>query len=65
MAMKINQSECASCGDCKKVCPTQSITEKGGIFKINKDTCTECDGVADSPQCVTACSGGDRCIAYL
>lgn len=29
-------------GDYVPVCPTKSI-EKGGIFKINKDTCTECE----------------------
>ena len=40
MAMKITQAECTSCGDCVPVCPTKSIVEKGGIFKINKDTCT-------------------------
>ena len=37
MAMKITQAECTSCGDCVPVCPTKSIVEKGGIFKINKD----------------------------
>ncbi|MQY52181.1 4Fe-4S binding protein [Rhodocyclus tenuis] len=65
MAMKIVQAECTSCGDCATVCPTQSITEKSGIFKINKDTCTECEGDADTPRCVDTCPSGDTCIVYL
>ena len=65
MAMKIVQMECASCGDCVPVCPTQAITEKGGMFKIHKDTCTECEGEADSPKCVSACPSGDTTIVYL
>jgi len=47
------------------VCPTNSITEKGGIYKVNKDTCTECEGEADSPKCMDTCSAGDGCIVYL
>ena len=64
MAMKITQAECTSCGDCATVCPTKSIVEKAGIFKINKDTCTECDGEFDSPKCQDTCPGGDACIVY-
>jgi ferredoxin len=65
MAMKIKIDECTSCGDCKPVCPTTSITDKGGIYKINADTCTECDGDSDSPQCLEVCPGGENCIVYL
>ena len=65
MAMKIVQAECTSCGDCVPVCPTESIIEKSSIFKINKDTCTECDGEADAPKCVIACPAGDACIVYI
>lgn len=65
MAMKIIQAECTSCGDCKPVCPTQSITDKGGIYKINAETCTECDGESDTPKCLDACPAGDACIVYL
>ena len=64
MAMKITQAECTSCGDCVPVCSTKSIVEKGGIFKINKDTCTECEEF-DSPKCVDTCPGGETCIVYL
>lgn len=65
MALKIVQAECTSCGDCKPVCPTKSITDKGGIFKINADTCTECEGEFDVPQCVEVCPGTDTCIVPL
>lgn len=65
MALKIIADECTACGDCKPVCPSKSITEKSGIFRINADTCTECDDEADSPQCVAVCPGGDNCIVYI
>ncbi|ANQ83628.1 4Fe-4S dicluster domain-containing protein [Azoarcus olearius] len=65
MALKIVLDECTSCGDCKPVCPTKSITDKGGIFKINKDTCTECEGDFDEPQCLAVCPAGDACIVPL
>ena len=65
MAMKIVGDECTACGDCEPVCPTQSITSKGGIYKINVDTCTECDGDADTPQCLDVCPAGEACIVYI
>jgi len=65
MAMKIVQSECSSCGDCAAVCPTKSIVDKGGIYKIDKDTCNECEGAFDSPKCVDTCPSGDACIVYI
>ena len=64
MAMKILPDECTACGDCKPVCPTTSIFVKGGNYKINVDTCTECEG-EDSPKCVIACPAGDACIVYI
>ena len=65
MAMKIIQAECTSCGDCKPVCPTRSITSKAGMYKINADTCTECEGEFDSPQCLDACPAGESCIVFI
>ncbi len=63
MAMKIDQAECGSCGACAPECPTESIVEKKGMFKINADTCTECADVEGGPRCVEACPSGDACIA--
>jgi ferredoxin len=54
MAMKITD-ECISCGACEPECPTESISEGDGIYVINADTCVECEGYADSPQCVDVC----------
>jgi len=51
MAMQILKSACTACGDCVTVCPT----------KIDPDTCTECEGEFDMPQCVNACME-DNCI---
>ncbi len=65
MAMKIIQAECTSCGDCKPVCPTSSITSKAGMYKINVDTCTECEGEFDSPQCLDGCPAGEACIVFI
>lgn len=54
MAMKITE-ECISCGACLPECPTESISEGDTIYLINADTCVECVGHHDSPQCVSVC----------
>jgi len=53
MAMKITE-ECIACGACLPECPTDSISEDD-IYIINADTCVECEGYHDSPQCVEVC----------
>ncbi len=58
MAMKINADECTACGDCAAECPTSAIANKGAYFKINGDTCTECEGVSDFPKCADICTAG-------
>ena len=55
MAMKILADECISCGDCEPLCPTSSIYEDKVVFKITKETCTECEGDYDAPKCVEVC----------
>ncbi len=54
MAMKITD-ECIACGACEPECPTESISEDGGIYVINADTCVECKGYFDEPQCAAVC----------
>ncbi|MDD2815490.1 MAG: 4Fe-4S binding protein [Thiotrichaceae bacterium] len=64
MAYVINSDECTFCGDCEPVCPTTSIKSGKVSYKINKDSCTECEGEFDEPQCVEACPV-DGCITRL
>jgi len=54
MAMKITE-ECISCGACVPECPTESISEAEPIYVINADTCVECEGHFDEPQCLSVC----------
>ena len=53
MAMKIKE-DCIACGACVPECPTNSISE-GDIYVIDANTCVECVGHHDSPQCVSVC----------
>jgi ferredoxin len=52
MALKIIAELCTACADCEPVCPTESISPFKGLFKINEETCTECEGDHDTPQCL-------------
>lgn len=52
--MKITE-ECISCGACVTECPTESISEGDGIYVINAETCVECQGHYDAPQCAAVC----------
>jgi len=54
MALMINQ-ECISCGACEPECPTNSISEGDEIYVINAETCVECKGHHDQPQCIEVC----------
>ena len=55
MSMKILE-DCIACGACVPECPTESISEGDGIlYVINQETCVECEGHADSPQCAGVC----------
>lgn len=56
MAMMIND-DCIECGACITECPTESISE-GTPYAINPDTCVECVGHYDSPQCASVCPVG-------
>jgi ferredoxin len=53
MAFLITE-DCISCGACEPVCPNQAITQDG-IYVINADRCTECQGFHDEPQCIPVC----------
>ena len=53
--------ECIMCGACEPECPTESISEGDTIYVIDANTCIECEGHFDSPQCVEVCPIDD-CI---
>lgn len=62
MAYKIVASQCTGCGACEFECPNKAISEKGGVFLINPDKCTECEGHFDSPQCASVCPVDETCV---
>jgi ferredoxin len=47
--------ECINCDVCEPVCPTQSISQGELIYVIDPNTCTECEGDYDTPQCQIVC----------
>ncbi|TCS61745.1 4Fe-4S binding protein [Varunaivibrio sulfuroxidans] len=63
MAVTIERDICTACGDCEPLCPTESIYPHKGLYAVNADTCTECDGEADAPKCMEVCMEDD-CIVF-
>lgn len=63
MAMTIDADECISCGACEPECPTDSIS--GGLlaFEIDAESCNECEGAFDTPNCADQCP--TSCITQL
>lgn len=57
MAMIISDG-CISCDACMAECPKSAISEGKDIYVIDPQKCTECLGIADSPQCVDVCPAG-------
>ncbi|HYQ40252.1 MAG TPA: 4Fe-4S binding protein [Pseudomonas sp.] len=55
MAYKIVASQCTACAACESDCPNDAIYEKGGVFAIHADKCSECIGHHDDAQCVASC----------
>lgn len=54
MALKITE-ECINCDVCEPVCPNEAISFGGEIYVIDPDSCTECVGHFDEPQCLMLC----------
>jgi ferredoxin len=62
MAYKIVAEKCTGCGGCEFECPNKAIKQKGDVFAINADKCTECAGFFDTPQCAAACPVPKTCV---
>ncbi len=70
MAIMITD-ECINCGACEPECPTNAIFEAGDgegnngfsdeFFYIVPETCVECEGHFDEPQCAAVCPV-DACV---
>jgi ferredoxin len=65
VAYKIIVDECTTCGACEAECPNEAIFEKKGIFRIDPEKCTECEGHYDTPQCAAVCPIPDTCVPAL
>ncbi len=64
MSLKIIASTCTGCSACEPVCHNVAIREMGGVFIIDPNKCTECEGQFDDPQCVAVCPV-DGCIVKV
>lgn len=62
MAYKIVESQCTACGACEFECPNKAIKEKNGMFYIDAEKCTECEGHFDEAQCAAVCPVDDTCV---
>ncbi len=70
MALMITD-DCINCGACEPECPTNAIFEAGEkegnngfsdeFFYIVPETCVECVGHYDEPQCASVCPV-DACV---
>ena len=56
--------ECINCDVCEPECPNGAIREKGGLFVIEADLCTECIGHFDDPQCLAVCPADGTVVVY-
>ena len=62
MAYTIAADNCISCGACEAECPNNAIRQKGDIYIIDPNKCTECAGQFDTPQCASVCPVPETCI---
>lgn len=47
--------ECINCDVCEPECPNEAISQGDEIYVINANSCTECVGHYDTPQCIDVC----------
>jgi len=54
MSLMITE-ECTNCGICVDECPNHAVFEADPVYVIDADSCTECVGFFDEPQCTVLC----------
>ncbi len=54
MALYITD-ECINCDVCEPECPNEAIFQGIDIYEIKSNSCTECVGHYDEPQCIAVC----------
>ncbi len=54
MALKITDA-CINCDVCEPECPNQAISPGSEYYVIDPESCTECVGHYDKPQCQIVC----------
>jgi ferredoxin len=54
MALMITE-ECINCDVCEPECPNGALSQGEDIYIIDPNSCTECVGHFDSPQCIEVC----------
>lgn len=54
MALKIT-ADCTNCHICVPECPNTAISPGTDTYNINTNSCTECVGFYDTPQCALVC----------
>lgn len=54
MALMI-ESTCINCDMCELECPNQAIYMGKDVYEIKAESCTECVGHYDTPQCQDVC----------
>lgn len=62
MAYQIIADRCTGCGSCEFECPNKAIKQKGDVFAIDPNKCTECKGFFDEPQCALTCPVPKTCV---
>jgi ferredoxin len=55
MMAAVITEECILCGACEPECPVGAISEGDDIYVVDPNICVECEGYADTNQCIEVC----------
>lgn len=54
MALMVTE-ECINCDVCEPECPNGALSQGEDRYIVDSESCTECVGHFDTPQCVEVC----------